>query len=313
MTTVVFIHGLTNMPEADNLRMIWDTALSREISGNPGLDLGAHGVDIRMVYWSDVLYPEPAKNQTGAESSAVSLEASNALEGASPSLTDVSASWIEAVSKELNLDVDLLLKNNDEAVLSNIDVGAAAAEAIPLPWLLKKPLMKAFVRDSHHYFFNVEHSPRPGITYRVRDEIRARFVRELKAAKNNRPIIVFSHSMGTFIAYDCLKNVSACPQIDHLMTVGSPLGMSEVQDKLDPGYSKHNGYPAEKVSGSWVNVFDPVDIVSRADPWLKDDFKKNGKEFVSDLKQNNGGAWTHGMVKYASQPQLRNALREMLT
>lgn len=312
MTTVIFIHGLTNMPKADNLKRIWDSALSRKIPNNPGLELGALGVEIKLVYWSDVLYSEPAKSQTGNESSSVSLELANALGGDAPSLDGIPASWVKAITHGLNIEPDLLYNAQDDE-LSTEEIMSATAEAIPLPWILKKPLMKALVRDSHHYLFNEEHSPRPGVVYRVRDEIRARFVQEVKLAKSKGPVVVFSHSMGTFIAYDCLRNIPECPQVDHFMTVGSPLGMSEIQDKLTPGYSQHDGFPSEKVSGRWVNIFDPVDIVSRADPKLSNDFKQNGKQQIIDIKQKNGGLWTHGMVKYASQPQLRNALKDMLT
>jgi hypothetical protein len=119
--------------------------------------------------------------------------------------------------------------------------------------------------------------------------------------------------LGTVIAYDCLKNVNECPQIQSLITVGSPLGMSEMQDKLMPGYTAENGYAYEKIIGEWHNVYDSVDIVSRADPILRNDYLQNGKERIIDIRQKNGGVWTHGMLKYAAQIELRGVLRKELS
>jgi pimeloyl-ACP methyl ester carboxylesterase len=192
------------------------------------------------------------------------------------------------------------------------ETNSAAAEAIPLPWPLKKPLMRAFVRDAHHYLFNVEHTPRDGETYFVRDEIRKRFVTRVQKSAAKGPVIVFSHSLGTVIAFDCLKNVPECPEVQQLITIGSPLGMSEMQDKLEPGYSADDGFPHEKLTGSWVNVFDPVDIVSISDPILRNDYLQSGHERVTDIRQKNGGLWTHGLLKYAAQSELRTALRSAL-
>ena len=98
--------------------------------------------------------------------------------------------------------------------------------------------MERFVRDAYLYFNNEQFSPRPGTTFRVRDELRKRFVDKLGAASGNGPLVVLSHSMGTIIAYDCLMHEPECPPIDGLVTVGSPLGLDEVQDFF-PGWSRN--------------------------------------------------------------------------
>jgi hypothetical protein len=312
MTTVIFIHGISNMPESHLLQSLWENALAADKGNNSGIEIGAYGASVELVYWSDVLYETHAQTRTGAENAALSIEMSNALRGDSPFLNDVSDDWIHGVSHDLNFDPDLLLSPSASPIQSGKETNAAAAEAIPLPWPLKKPLMRAFVRDAHHYLFNVEHSPRPGGAYFVRDEIRKRFISKVQEAAAKGPVIIFSHSLGTVIAYDCLKNVPECPAVQKLITVGSPLGLSEIQDKLEPGYSVHDGFPHEKLSGDWNNVYDPVDIVSVADPKLGNDYLLGGREHIFDHRQNNGGLWTHGLLKYASQPGLRDILRNAL-
>jgi pimeloyl-ACP methyl ester carboxylesterase len=171
--------------------------------------------------------------------------------------------------------------------------------------------MARFVRDAHHYFFNVEFSPRPGATFRVRDELRRRFVQCLREGVTARPLIVVSHSMGTIIAYDCLQHEPDCPAVDGLITIGSPLGLDEVQDFF-PGRSRSDAFPSAKLKGPWVNVFDPLDVVAGADPYLADDYQRAGQRVVEDIAEANWGTWRHSISKYLQGPQLRSRLAGML-
>ena len=172
--------------------------------------------------------------------------------------------------------------------------------------------MAKFVRDAHLYFFNKEFSPRPGVTYRVRDELRRRFVEALKAVKaDRRPTVVLSHSMGTFIAYDCLMHEPDCPAIDGFMTVGSPMGLDEVQDHFEK-WTRDDGFPSEKLKGPWINVFDRLDAVCGADPKLANDYKQGGKAVIDDVEVTNQGTWRHGISQYLQRAQLRAKLASLL-
>ena len=84
--------------------------------------------------------------------------------------------------------------------------------------------------------------------------------------------MVVSHSMGTVIAYDCLKRVAECPPVDALMTVGSPLGLDEVQDKLRPEWSRASGFPEKLSAADWTNVYDKLDPVAGLDPKVANDY-----------------------------------------
>lgn len=314
MATVVFIHGISNMPKPSALLSLWENSLATDTADSTGLEIGNYGAATELVYWSDVLYRDYAKSRSGAESSNTSIEISNAMRGDFPSLDNVSEEWVARISVALNIDADDLSSSlhAQEGDIDGASMSAAAAEAIPLPWVLKKPLMRTFVRDAHHYLFNVKHSPRDGTEYQVRNEIRNRFRSTLEDASRHGSVIVVAHSFGTVIAYDCLKNVPECPKIESLITVGSPLGLSEMQDKLDPGYSRFDGYAHEKIASSWHNIYDPVDVVSRADPKLSNDFLEQGTQRIVDIRQSNGGVWTHGMLKYAKQAGLRETIRSEL-
>lgn len=309
MTTVIFVHGISNMPGKEALVHHWYSALATDHAGNEGVDLRTRA-HVKSVHWADILYAAPLGLAAVAESAELSLESAGALASGGPDLGDVDDAFLRTFAEDMDVDPEALRDGSRVSLPS--DLSGVEAEAIPLPWFLKKPLMRAAVRDTHHYLYNVAHTPRPGETYMVRDVIRERFVNELKAAKAHGPIILITHSMGTVIAYDCLKNVSDCPEVKHLMTVGSPLGLSEIQTHLKPGYTRDDGYAREKVDLRWVNIFDPVDIVARADPRLRNDYLNGGGEVIEDIRQNNGGLWTHSFTKYALKKTMRDVLRELL-
>jgi len=185
-------------------------------------------------------------------------------------------------------------------------------EAIPLPWFIKRRVMKAFLRDVHHYLFDATSSPRPGESFRVKEHIRDLFVSQLSIdSQNEGPHVVVSHSMGTVISYDCLKNVPACPAIDGYMTVGSPLGLSEVHDNYDPRYNAKDAFPSVGVSGDWINVYDRLDPVA-FNARIADDYLKSGTEVVQDHRVTNGGAWRHSSLKYFAQESLCEHLANLL-
>src|SRR5262249_58464312 len=109
---------------------------------------------------------------------------------------------LRRLARKLNVDPDTVEQNQP----TEAEVAAVRAERVPVPAWLRNRIMARFVRDAHHYFFNVEFSPRPGAVFRVRDEMRRRFIECLQAGSGKSPLIVVSHSMGTILAYDCLKH-----------------------------------------------------------------------------------------------------------
>lgn len=277
MAHVTFIHGIDNKPAADVLHQQWLTFLADDPNG---LDLATLGVSSSMVYWADVLYQSPI------DLAEVAMEAATA-KTAIPTAPSV---------EEAMFLTGLAAKLGGTLAAQEMTAGDARVERVPLPWPVKKKFLETFLRDVHHYLFDVEFSPRPGLTYFVRQEIRRRFVDVLATQVGQRgPHIVVSHSMGTVIAFDCLRNVNGCPSVDGLMTIGSPLGLDEIQDRLGPGYSSSDAFPAERLKGGWVNVFDRLDPVDGFDPTLADDYPATGQERVMDVEVVNKGPWRHAI------------------
>jgi hypothetical protein len=306
MAYVVFVHGLDNKPESAYLHQLW----KRKLGHDNGIDLDANGVSGAMVYWADVFYPEPDTNLAAYERAAGDIE----LCGAPPDPWSPEGTSPEDLTRVRRLaerfGVDLAAARTVEPGAD--EIAAVQQERVPVPEWLRNRVMQRLVRDAHHYFFNLETAPRTGARYRARDEIRRRFVEALKAGDDRRPLIAVTHSMGTMIAYDCLKHVAGCPPLDGLITIGSPLGLDEVQD-FYPSWSRDDGFPSETLQGPWVNVYDPLDVVAGLQPRLAPDFRRRGDPVVDDVREDNWGTWRHSISKYLQGRSLRGHVSRLLS
>jgi hypothetical protein len=331
MAHVTFIHGIGNKLDRTRLERAWLDALRD--GGGP--DLGSENVTTSMCYWADVLYPAPLAP------TAVATEAGEQAEVMAAH--DVGQAWylelpageqrqVREMAAEVGAIQWLIDPEEDaeaghtgsateatsaiEGASTMSEISAAAAvefERIPLPGPLKQRLMKAFLRDVHHYLWDVEFSPRDGEKYHVRQEVRRRTLDALAMGRAaTPPHVVLAHSLGSVIAYDVLQNVAGAPVVDGLITVGSPLGLDEVQDRLKPGWSRWDGFPAGSLAGRWINVFDRLDPVCGFDPDLRNDFRRGGHGVLTDIDEPNWGSWRHAIVKYLSGTRLRVALIELL-
>jgi hypothetical protein len=277
-----------------------------------------------MVYWATFLYSEP----TAVEAAHETAEAMERI-----GVDDVDMDWaVKAKGEEAAMVAGLaakvgfrelaaggLLRSDPELVPGAGDEGVPAVsregefERVPLPGPLKRRLMRVFLRDVHHYLFNAAFSPRPGERYAIQDAIRAEVVSVLaQGAGRPGPHVLITHSMGTVIAYDCLKRVPDCPSVDAMMTIGSPLGLDEIQDRLRPEWSRRDGFPVERLPGHWVNVFDRLDPVAGFAPSLADDYRHGGDRMIRDVDEPNYGRWRHSISKYLAGVKLRAALEELL-
>lgn len=285
---LVLIHGLANKPPPADLSRIWHEALAKSTDKDGGLDTAAIGVSTSIVYWADLFFSSP-------------LEAGD-YESAKDELEDKFGEEADLPDNEWVASLRAKIAGNDEELFEDAPVESIRDEfeRIPLPWSLKKRIMRRFLIEAHDYLFN-KRDVRNIILQRVQDAI--------AEAPSDARITILGHSMGTMIGYDLLTHVQPVRTVSGLMTVGSPLGIDEVQDKLD--HTRENGFPLA-LEGEWINVFDPYDVVSRSDPRLSNDFKRDGKKVVIDVKEENWGRWRHSATKYFQGTELRKHLRRLI-
>lgn len=313
MTTIVFVHGLGNKPESSELLRLWQ----RSLSCDDGIDLSAENISSVMVYWADVFYSVPDPDLASYESmddytlTAVQIETISGSEiHVLESIPTDERNFIEQLAKQY--DVPVKYEKSINQNINKIKDDVAVYERIPLPGFLKEIVMAAFVKEAYAYVFDKESNPTGNKVYRVRTELRNRFIStliQIRSAKPDESIVVVSHSMGTMIAYDCLKSVQNCPTIDSIYTIGSPLGIDEIQDGFAPDWTRRDGFPSEKLNRKWINFYDPGDVVARLDPNLSDDFQKAGVELIEDIEESNWGAWRHSISKYLQGKVLRSKLK----
>lgn len=327
---VVFVHGLAKKPSPEKLEEIWLWALGRngphpDVFGtaNPGIDLNDQGVAYDFTYWADVFYGTDYETDVSDQ-----YEKANEVE--------LTAANVDAVAGELKLpeprttrETRFLTEIERRLSEANTSVALTATEQAPIgapqaadlgqfeiaSWL-PRPVKQAIIRkaaiEAYYYLFNKEYERRDGTRFHVREELRGRLLRDLKAASESaEKVVVVSHSMGTMIAYDVLRNVETCPKVDTLFTLGSPLGITEVQDELRAADSEEVDFPALKLQ-RWVNVYDPLDPICGVDPQFANDFAPVDGKRIVDVEESNWGNWRHTITHYLAGVKFRMSLGDAL-
>ncbi|WP_200764004.1 lipase/acyltransferase domain-containing protein [Nitrosophilus alvini] len=145
-----------------------------------------------------------------------------------------------------------------------------------------------------------------------------------KALRENKKVIIISHSMGTFIAYDVLWRF--CHHRDEedmwdkrvhtFVTMGSPLGDEMIQDLM---LGKRYGFKTKQGALSnidyWANFAALGDIVCH-DQTLTDEFRRTEglkdfrdyKRLYNPYKNERGKANPHKSYGYLLQPKLAKTL-----
>ncbi len=168
-------------------------------------------------------------------------------------------------------------------------------EALPTPRAVRIALFREFVRltykDVYAYFFTD-----------LAKRMRAVVHEELDGAEG--PIVLLSHSLGTIIAYDVLRERrEPPPEIPLLLTIGSPLGVPWVQDLITR--------PLEVPAGvrAWRNVCDARDLAA-LDETLRPEFSP--PELCTDFLVRNDSATHHGIREYLRTVPVREPVLKLI-
>jgi hypothetical protein len=324
----VFVHGLAKKPAPPKLEEIWLWGLGRDdpngdvfSNPNPGIDLTVEGVPFLFNYYADVFYGEDYETEFGSyyESSS---EAANETE-VPPENVDKVAGEITPPRPETPREQRFL--EEFERKLKEQPSPPTVPPARPRPkaqvpgqfeiasWLpgpVKEAIIKKAAMEAYYFLFDKEYVRADGKRFKVRGELRERLLTALRAASEQaEKTVLVTHSMGTMVAYDVLRNCTGCPQVDTLLTLGSPLGIKEVQDELMATDRKTVDFPSATLR-RWVNVYDPQDVVCGAAPILANDFESVGGRRVEDVKESNWGSWRHTITHYFAGKTFRIRLAE---
>jgi pimeloyl-ACP methyl ester carboxylesterase len=298
--TVIFVHGIGNKPVEETLKCQWDTALF----GHP------MGDRTRLAYWVNrEYYPTPkdgtcrSPDHVRVDDDEVTTRAIMALaRGERGDEEEAIANEIEALAdtseqkRTLQAIADHLLKAGGNGLEAPSEAGVRI-KIFPIEWIrrfITPKITRAFLRDVHDFLYV--------------DRRRQLMEQSLadRLAAGGGPFVVVGHSLGSVIAYDVLRRLDRERfPIALFLTIGSPLGIDEVQDRLkDLGAGKLEFPPCVD---RWVNVADPLDVVAI-------DRKLSG-EFAGAIKDIRGAnpdspEHPHSASGYLRMTPVQQAVRE---
>ena len=279
-SAIVYVHGLANKPPRAIKEQWCLQALAEGLFRNRA---EKPEMAVAVVYWADLRYPQPDAVEAMSEGYQPA-DGEGPLDRYVPRFTDrlreVAEKW---GGRALDKEKDLIgLGSNVEHLL-----GIGLAD------------LAAYYGDE---------TMRAGIRRRLSD---------LLSESRQRRALVIAHSMGSIVAHDVLRmaeSTSANP-IEHLITIGSPLGLPLVCQKIRQEFGATQT-PANV--GRWTNLADPGDKVA-LDCNLADDYKANARgvrvrdvlvhnRYVNHLAQPN----KHKSYGYLRTPELADLVAEFL-
>jgi subtilisin family serine protease len=302
--TIIYVHGIGNKPEPSVLKCQWDMALF-------GFDLGERS---RLAYWVNRgYYPEPSAGTCATGDLVTTDQLSGPPSLGARALTSDEA--VEDYIAEITADkaarrtllaiAKSLEREPSASVAREIRARELEAKISPFPkpvreWLTKR-LTGALLRDVNDLLFVTER----------RESMRKALEERLLAGGG--PFVVIGHSQGSIIAYDVLCAMAKeHPSLDVALfvTIGSPLGIQEVQDQL-ARLTRQSELAVPACVRRWLNVADPLDPVA-FDKRLTSDFAaRNGVIVEDDLEWNpDSPRHPHSGTGYLETKPVQRAVRQ---
>lgn len=295
---ILYVHGIGDKPPPEVLKREWDLALF-------GREMGER---TRMAYWADILHGK-APTQTQRLRAGAAGSKTAAAGGKIDTGALLESAGVSANNEDAQALTEALLRTMGVASTGN--VGGHNTKVLPLPAFLRRPMARAFlealIKDTAAYFF------RSGMRKRIQERLRAILppVEGNKPVEDRQPMVVVAHSQGSIIALEVIaelaKHKATRLNIEHLVTIGSPLGLREVQDFLSCPLVVPEGVRR------WHNFADPLDPVA-FDKGIGNDFE--GEIAIVDALVVNTevrrleGFNPHSSGGYLSHPKVRRVVHD---
>lgn len=260
---IIAIHGLSNKPKKEQLTEWWLQSI------NDGLRSSSTEVSVEqffMAYWAKHMY-----------------------EDSDPKPEPYTEPHTDQKSDDRSLIVSVARDKLGGLLGRIFDRVKDLAEGSGLFEKIRDAVKERVVEDLAKYndpTSKLEYGSEKGKP--TRDVLR-NTLKELITRHQDSEIMLISHSMGTIIAYDVLREIEQSPvQIARFVTMGSPLGLSAVKktvrDEWDGGSTP---LVPGSITKSWVNFSDPLDPVC-ADMTLAKEFRSANGVSVEDVAVSNG-------------------------
>ena len=282
---IIGIHGLANKPPKTKLKKYW------RLSIQEGLDnvRCQEKFSFEMVFWADLMY----KNLLHEDATYCSDSLFNkqpyhpARRGRLKAYPD---GWTDSIR---SAGTEIVADSLDKAK------GMLGLDA------LSDRVMERSLRDLDAYYDplrKIRKVPNESKPLGIARAVLQGTLKKVLRLHGNDEIMLIAHSMGSIIAYDVLRDLGPMGQngpprftVPHLVTIGSPLGLFLVKNKImeERAYSKGRRKSSRVrtptiVTKSWHNYADRKDPVA-IDTHLANDFAANdgGVEVRDDLIVNS--------------------------
>lgn len=308
---IVYVHGAGPKPRAELLKSQWDRALF-------GRDMGEVS---HMAYWAPALHekplPDPVPDPLEGPPAAL---AGAADEAPRPPVLEDPAQFTARTATEARAGGAAVRGTGGGALggwlrdMTYLAEALALAEeprpgpgeeplpeAIPLPRPVRTALFRQLVKhvfeDVHAYFFGgAGGTVRQAVTQAL-DAVGAGDGDE---DGRGGPLVVVGHSLGSVVAYEVLA--ARNPRVDLFVTLGSPLGVTEIQDCL----AAPPAVPSR--TALWLNASDARDVVA-LDHTLRPEYAPPGR--ITDVLVRNNGENHHAAVEYLSDALVRDPVQRV--
>ena len=308
---IVGIHGLANKPKESTLAEWWKKSITEGLRKN--CEIQNLDFEFQMVYWADFLYKNTMHWEEDFNFDSL-YNTQPYVEADPEALEEYEDTWGDWFRKEAQ-DFLGAVTDNLHRFKGMDNLG---------DWALGRTKV---LRDLDFYYDEdrmVKNPNSPPDRKQARRVLMDDLTNVLLPLKG-REIMLISHSMGSIIAYDVLRNIGQEDrefEIDHFVTIGSPLGLSFVKENII--MERTYDTEAERVrtptavSKGWNNFADKKDPVA-FDTHLRDDFKANrkGVRVIDDLVKNDyvspkGKPNHHKSYGYLRTPEVSEHIRDFL-
>jgi hypothetical protein len=257
---IIGIHGLGNKPPKDLLQKWWHQSIAEGLKniGRPGQKF-----NFDLVYWADSLHPVPLNPDETDEDNDLYL----------------SERYVPAEQGNVNKPNGIkekfvnFFKRQRDKILFNETMHVKFPSFTDL-------IIKHFFKDLDIYLTQkcVEENKSDCL---AKDIIRDRITNALMLHKR-KDILLIAHSMGTIVTYDALIQSEKEIEVDSLITIGSPLGVPFIFDKLKNDLSlvpedNDKLRTPENIKTGWTNLADTEDKVAQSND-LRELFKSNSRD-----------------------------------
>jgi len=283
-SVVIGIHGLANKPPEEEKSRWWLAAMREGLERN--LSAIPAPFAFSFVYWANLRYDAPLDAGRNREP----YEPDPGL-GAFPHFEDASSAAALSLTDRFYRLIDRLQEKTGLMPVDDL-------------------ILEHRLDDLWGYYEDAG----------FRDAARGRLREALERHAGER-ILIAGHSMGGLIAYDVLRLMERDghgrgePPVAHLVTLGTPLGLAEVKQKLE---AEHGTLRVPDTVGAWTHLVDHRDVATVGDdvqetyaPGLRG-VRVRTVSVLNAYRSPSGRTNTHKSYGYLRTPEFSRALAAFL-